>query len=191
MLLKATEQQILKILLQKKTFQRAEELTGVPWQAIAAVWFRESMSVSLPKRPGGCFQFDPPTRSLAWKELMLKQYAPSVTGEVKRLMIESFGKSFIMDAIWAACIMRNNCKPKITPKASDEDIKQALYGYNGAAYGSVERSPYVMNGYSPAHKDLVIRGTVKRPDGTDEWVEHVDTRPGAFNVYKQLKAIQA
>lgn len=171
-------------------FEYVQLVTGVPWEALAAVWYRESYSVALPKRPGGCFQFDPPTRTLEWKAEMLRRFTIGLTEKQREKLIATFGKDFTGDAIWAACVMRNNCKPVITPRASDAVVKDALYGYNGRAYGGVDRSPYVMNGFDAAHDDMRVKGTVRRADGSNEWVDVVDQKCGAFVVYKQLKALR-
>lgn len=46
-----------------------------------------------------------------------------------------------------------------------------------------------MNGLDEAHKDMVLRGTVPDGKGGRKRIEIVDKRPGAFTVYKQLKAL--
>ncbi|NJL71184.1 MAG: hypothetical protein HC888_05980 [Candidatus Competibacteraceae bacterium] len=61
--LELTKEQLKKIADNRHVFDSAQAHTGVPWQAVAAIWTRESFSVAPPKRPGGQFQFDPvPTK---------------------------------------------------------------------------------------------------------------------------------
>ena len=57
----------------KPVFLSAQGNTGVPWQAIAGIWYRESFSLTPPTTPGGPFQFDsiPSSESLA---LLLKRF---------------------------------------------------------------------------------------------------------------------
>ena len=189
-MLRLSSKDIDKVLFCKGTFELAERVTGVPWEAIAAVWFRESFSVAPPKRPGGPFQFDPPTRSYTDLHGLLDRFTKGLSEEQKRDLIRRFPNEFGAAAIFAACWLRHSCKPVIVPDISDEVAKDMFYGYNGREYGSVERSPYVMNQIDETRMNMRIRGTVRRPDGSEEWVDVVDTRPGAFVVYKQLKALK-
>lgn len=200
---KLTADQIEKFRKQKHVFVRAQELTGVPWQAIAAVWMRETFSVSPPAdRQGGQFQFDPPLTAERMQDKLDRYILPGkLTPEEKAAIIARGQESFPDAAILAACHMRAMCKFYITPNASDVTIKDAFYGYNGRAYGSADKSPYVMNYFDDKHWEMRVYGTVldkrgrkirvqeKLKDGTVR-----DGRPnlqlGAFTVYYQLRELK-
>ncbi|WP_303674760.1 hypothetical protein [Vampirovibrio chlorellavorus] len=182
-----SESQIERIRQVKHVFEKVERLTGVPWQAVAAVWYRESFSVTPPKTPGGPFQFDPVLQPETICNL-LKFFTRLSSAEIEQYASKGIN-DFETGALCAACWLRLKTKPVITPEASDEVIKDALYGYNGRAYGGADKSPYVMNGFDQTHRDMVLRGTIPDGRGGRKWVEIVDKRPGAFTVYKQLKSL--
>jgi hypothetical protein len=171
----------------KHVFEKVEALTGVPWQAVAAVWYRESFSVTPPKTLGGPFQFDPILEPAIICNL-LKFFT-----KLSELEIQHYARKGVNDfetgALCAACWLRLKTKPVITPNVSDEVIKDAFYGYNGRAYGSADKSPYVMNGLDEKHLNMVLRGTIPDGKGGRKRIEIVDKRPGAFTVYTQLKAL--
>lgn len=183
-----TKHQVEYILTLKHKFQEVEAAIGVPWQAVAAIWTRESFSVAPPKTPGGPFQFDPPLNQHQIRGL-LKTFS-----QLSADKIEEFTKKGTNDfetaAYCCACWLRLKCKPVLTPKSPDADIKDAMYGYNGRAYGSVDNSPYVMNGYDKAHKEMRLIGTIPDGKGGRKKINIVDKRPGAFTVYKQLKELK-
>lgn len=182
-----SEAQIERIRQVKHIFEKVERLTGVPWQAVAAVWYRESFSVTPPKTPGGPFQFDPVLQPETIRNL-LKFFTRLSSAEIEQYASKGIN-DFETSALCAACWLRLKTKPVITPEASDEVIKDAFYGYNGRAYGSVDKSPYVMNGLDTAHKDMVLRGTLPDGKGGRKRVAFIDKRPGAFTVYKQLRSL--
>lgn len=183
-----TLDQVKHVLKQKSVFERVEQVTGVPWQAVAAVWYRESFSVAPPKRVGGQFQFDPPPQRTTLRKL-LQRFTKMNAWEIETTLDKGIN-DFPSAAIFAACWLRLKAKAVITPQASDEDVKDALYGYNGKKYGNVEKSPYVMNGWDEPRMTMHLRGTV--PDihhpGQKIWVDIEDERPGAFCVYQQLRS---
>ena len=185
--LKLTERQIDRIRQVKHVFEKAQKLTSVPWQATAAVWYRESFSVAPPKTPGGPFQFDPVLHPVT-QRMLLKRFTQLSDAEIERYVNKGCN-DFEAGAIYAACWLRLKTKPVITPGVSDDIIKDAFYGYNGRAYGSADKSPYVMNGFDEKHKNMVLRGTIPDGKGGRKRVEIVDKRPGALTVYKQLKSI--
>ena len=170
-----------------QTFLRTEEITGVPWQAIAAIFYRESFSVATPKTPGGSFQFDPPPSKKIMEEL-LNEFT-HLDQKAKDAIVSKGVNDFVSAAILAACWLRHSTKFVINTKSTDAEIKDALWAYNGRKYGSADKSPYVMSGYSDEHLNMVIKGTI--PDanhpGLRIHIETVDRRPGAFVVYRQLK----
>lgn len=192
MSLKLTKDQISKILDNVFVFKMAQRLTGVPWEAVAALWMRESFSVAPPDRVGGQFQFDPPLQRNQMKQLLDRFVLPgSCTQEVKDAIVKCGQSHFQSAAVLAACFLRHKAAHVLTPDADDEAIKDAFYGYNGRKYGSVDKSPYVMNGFDAEHMNMRLRGTVpdKRDPSKRVWVDIIDKRPGAFTVYKQLVAL--
>jgi hypothetical protein len=182
-----TDRQIERIRLVKPVFVIFEAFTGVPWQAVAAVWYRESFSITPPKTHGGPFQFDPVLTPCAIRKL-LKRFT-----SLPESWIEQYAQKGVNDfetgALCAACWLRLKTGPVITPAVSDEVIKDAFYGYNGRAYGSADKSPYVMNGFDEKHRDMVLKGTIPDGKGGRRKVSIIDKRPGAFTVYKQLKLL--
>ncbi|MBY0451238.1 MAG: hypothetical protein K2X01_11500 [Cyanobacteria bacterium] len=182
-----TERQIDRIRQVKHVFEKAEKITGVPWEAIAAIWYRESFSITPPKTPGGPFQFDPIPDKPTLLALLLR--FTNLKGKDIDQYIQKGVNDFEAGALFAACWLRLKVKPIITPDAADEVIKDAFCGYNGRAYGSADRSPYVMNGFDQERFNMVLRGTIPDGRGGRKRVEIVDKRPGAFTVYKQLKSL--
>lgn len=190
-----TQQEINKILSQKSVFERAQQITGVPWQAIAAIWYRESFSLAPPKRPGGQFQFDPPLTKSGIKHLL--DLYTKLPEHDKEWMVASGQEHFQTAAILAACWLRHKAKPVLTPDSPDEHIKDAFYGYNGRAYGSAGMSPYVMNYFDEGHFEMRVYGTVRRPDGTNERLKDAygkdgvpNKQIGAFVIYRQLRDLK-
>lgn len=171
----------------KPAFLKVQESTGVPWQAIAGVWFRESFSVSPPKTPGGPFQFDPPLNSTQIA-LLLQRYSRLTTPEIIN-MSDHGVDHFVTAAYCCAAFLRNKIKPVITVNASDAIMKEAFWAYNGKAYGSADKSPYVMNMFDEAHKHMRLIGTIPDGHGGRKQINTIDRRPGAFTIYKHLKDI--
>lgn len=166
-------------------FLEVQEHTGVPWQALAAVWYRESFSITPPERPGGSFQFDPIPSNETLRRVLVR--FSDLNAERIEVLVAMGINIFHAAAYFAACWLRRNARAVITPDATDDEIKDAFWGYNGRAYGSADNSPYVMNGWDENHMDMVIRGTLLSKDGSKVRVRTVDKRPGAFCVYKHLK----
>lgn len=184
--MKLTSAQIAVFKNHKPVFMRAQEATGVPWEAVAAVWYRESFSVTPPKTPGGPYQFDPIPQpgKLAW---LLDNFTSKLTEKEKHDLIIRGVNDFSAGAIFCAAHLRSATRYLITVLATDEAIKDALYGYNGRAYSSCERSPYVMNNYDEHHKDMTISGSIPDGKGGRKWISTTDKKLGAFAVFKQLR----
>lgn len=72
-------------------------------------------------------------------------------------------------------------------KNDDSVVKDAFWGYNGRAYGSADKSPYVMNKFDDQHQDMHIHGTVLNEAGKRIHINNVDKKMGAFTFYQQLK----
>lgn len=167
--------------------KQIQQLTGVPWQAMAGIWFRESFSIAPPKTPGGPWQFDPiPPRSAM--NTLLERFA-LLSYSDRMAILDKGVNDFFAGGVMAACFLRTKTHSVITPKASEAVIKDALYGYNGRKYGSADQSPYVMNGFDQAHWQMHLRGTIPDGKGGRKWVDIIDKRPGAFTVYRQLKEL--
>ncbi len=170
-------------------FEKVEASTGVPWEAIAGIWYRESFSVTPPATPGGPFQFDPVPEMHHLFDL-LNKYS-NLSFEDKKILVSKGVNDFYAASFFAACHGRDHCNPVITPDCSDEAILDFFWGYNGKAkyQGSPRGSFYVYNGYDNAHTGLLIIGSI--PDKTSptgrKRIKTKDRRPGAFVVYKQLK----
>jgi hypothetical protein len=186
--LKLSDTQIERIRKVKPVFENVERLTGVPWKAVAAVWYRESFSVTPPKTPGGPFQFDPILSPSTIRQL-LKRFTKLSVLEIEQYAIKGVN-DFETGALCAACWLRLKTKPVITPAVSDEVIKDAFYGYNGRAYGSADNSPYVMSGFDAQHLNMRLRGSIPDGKGGRKPISKIDKRPGAFTVYKQIKNLQ-
>lgn len=172
----------------KAILQRAAALTGVPWQAIAAIWYRESFSVASPETPGGPFQFDPPLSQVRMRKL-LTTYCPSLTPAERELLIYQGLDKFASAAVFAACWLREMSQYNLKDNHSDQAMLDAFYGYNGRAFGpNPYNSNYVVNELDLAHDDMLIRGSIpdKNNPGKRIWIKKTDLRPGAFTVYKQL-----
>lgn len=194
MILQLNASQVAKIKSQLPVFKTVEDATGVPWEMVAACWFRESLSVTPPKTPGGPFQFDPAPSESTIRMLLENYCVKEVTQELKDHIVEAGVNVFESAALLCACWLRHKVKPVITPDAPDDVVKDAFWGYNGRAYGSADKSPYVMNGYSSRHmgpdgRGMVLRGSIPDGHGGRRQIVTTDGRPGAFTVYKQLKAL--
>jgi hypothetical protein len=156
----------------------AESITKIHWQAIAAVWFRESSWQNI-RNP---FQFDPIP---SWKFIcsLVEEYIePVYLSEIKPMWLHDFPSA----AIIAGCWLRHKCRyiiPPTNPDILDETIyADAFYGYNGRAFGADPlNSPYVANMLDSLHMDMHFRGTVN-----GKWIDIIDKRPGALTVYRQL-----
>lgn len=169
----------------KPVFQAVEKITGVPWQAIASVWYRESFSVTPPHTPGGPFQFDPvPPAEKLMKYLKI---FTKLSDDEARKLVAAGVNSFQAGAVFAACHMRWVSKFNLAEDHSDTAIKDAFYGYNGRAFDPYpESSNYVVNELDAKHDDMGISGTIPDGHGGKKWIRATDHRPGAFTVYRQI-----
>jgi hypothetical protein len=88
----------------------------------------------------------------------------------------------------AACLMREKVVPRITPAATNDSIKDCFWAYNGRSYGSIDKSPYVVNLIDKDHTSMLEIGTepdMSQPGGR-RLIRRIDRRPGAYVVYLQL-----
>lgn len=186
MLKRLNASELNKIKKFKSVLENAQRLTGVPWQALAAVWYREAgLSIAPPKTPGGQFQFDPiPSDSVF--DGLLRTFTKLNKFERERLLRNGVNH-FESAAVLAACWLRQHSRFVLDKDHSDEAMKDAFYGYNGRAWGPhPESSPYVYNEFDAAHNNMTIRGSIPDGKGGRKWIETTDERPGAFTVYRQL-----
>lgn len=196
-LIRLSDAQIETIKVNKRPLLAAEQIVKVPWQMLAALWFREH-ALTMGNNP---FQFDPPPTHAKILGLLQSytDYKPL------RYSIDDFAFA----AILAACELRWKCRyPLVTVRSfqkakdpygevgmqeyetvqtitvdqSDKAVADAFYGYNGRAYGDNPfNSPYVANELDELHHNMHFRG-----EENGKWIDITDTRPGAFVVYKQL-----
>jgi hypothetical protein len=170
-------------------YQKVGTATGVPWQMIAGIHYREtSFGRNNPANGQGIFQN------------LNGEGGPYPTGPVGDAEFER-QLTFLANRIQNDYVKRNlpDHRVKLDGDSTDpEVIKDTLYSYNGRAKLYAEQaakrgfnpntqpyegSPYVMNNYDDAHKDLTA-------DVADKGVKlQVDPRLGAFTVYARLKGI--
>lgn len=188
--LRASQAHIDRILKQKEHFLRVQAATGVPWEALGAIWYREGLHLKPPSTPGGPWQFDP-LPGYDRMKFLLSRYSNLGVETREKLICDGGVMNFWTGAYLAACHARHRCTPEITPEASDEDIKDLFWGYNGKAkyHRTADGSPYVMSGYDKAHDGMLIVGSIpdKKNPGKRVRIKTTDKRPGAFVVFKQLK----
>ena len=179
--------QIQRVKQVRPLLEKIEEVTGVPWQAMLGIWYRESFSQAPPKTPGGPWQFDPiPSRGT--QKGLLDRFT-QLSDSQKHEILEKGVNDFYSGGVLAACFLRTKTRPVIHPGVADQVIKDAIYGYNGRAYGSADRSPYVMNGYDAQHFPMRLVGTIPDGRGGRISIDKTDQRPGAFTIYRQLKEL--
>ena len=188
-----TESDVAKISSVKSILVNVQNITDVPWEALAAVWYRESLSLST-SNAGGPFQFDPPPSESSLYNLLKRFLSHKLSDTELRRMSDAGVSKFDIAATAAACTLRSKVGPRVTVDATDELIKDMLYGYNGRAYGDdPENSPYVFNQHDADHQNMVLVGTTPDPKspGGRRYIRIKDHRLGAFVVYRQLKGLDA
>ena len=187
-----TQVELDKIAARKADLQYAESVTGIDWRLLAGIWYREnSLNIIPPTRVGGTWQFDPVLSPSRIKSLLDKYSTLNLSD--KELIIKDGGLSFKYGAVVAACFLRDHVPQVLDVRKkgdlSDDIIGNALYTYNGKAYGKDWRmSPYVYNNGDAQHIGLKINASLPGPKGRI-WIRKADTRLGAFVVYRQLKIL--
>jgi hypothetical protein len=171
------------------TLKKIQTITGVPWEAMAGIWFREGLHMSAPKTPGGPWQFDPVPSPGVLRGLLDRFTA--LSADEKAELVRYGVNNFYSGGVFAACLFRLKTGPRVFPGCPDSTIKDAMWGYNGRAkyHGSADGSPYVMNGYDEKHWHMRLIGSVPIKGGGRKRVDFPDERPGAFTVYKQLQGL--
>jgi hypothetical protein len=187
-----TKDELDKIKAKINDLQYAEQVTGVDWRLLAGIWYREnSLNVTPPSRVGGVWQFDPPLSSTRIQALLNKYSILSATD--KQLIVNDRGISFKHGAVLAACFLRDHVPQVLDVRKAgdlpDDTIGNALYTYNGKAYGKDwHMSPYVYNNGDSQHLGLKMNASLPTANGRI-WIKKADTRLGAFVVYRQLKSL--
>jgi len=185
MLLKLSNKEVQRAFGLKPVYFKAQSLTGVPWQLLAAIHYRERSQSTTASNP---YQFDKVlTDTSSTRRRFLYSKYSTLTQTQTNEYIAAGINSFEAATVLAACFVKDKRANLHYPSDfTDETIKLLLWAYNGRAYGGPDRSPYVMNGYDENHRDMIIQGTV---DGKPI-PPTIDRRPGAFVVYRQLVQIE-
>ena len=176
----------------KSFYVQAMNQTGVPWEMLAAIHYRETnFSHTNPSNGQGIFQFVNGDGG---------PYPPGPVSDQEFVRQLSFMASRVQNDY----SRRNTPSPaSVTPRAltpGETDvtlIKNTLFSYNGRAsvyasqantYGfngstqPYEGSPYVMNRYDCSRARM---GIITRDYATG--IDSVDTRYGAFTIFARLK----
>ncbi|RYF29681.1 MAG: hypothetical protein EOO17_00365 [Chloroflexi bacterium] len=172
----------------KQAYQEASNATGVPWELLAAIHYREtSFGKTNPSNGQGIFQF------------VNGEGGPYPAGVVSN---DEFKRQlrFMASKIQSDYVNRGSLNYNKRPLTQNESevyrIKDTLFSYNGrsGAYANeatkygfspsltpYEGSPYVMNMFDCKR---VRMGLITRDYGP---VDGVDTRYGAFTLFARLK----
>jgi len=179
----------------KNAYVKISNETGVPWQMLAAIHYRENnMARYNPDNGGGksygIFQFTPPPEKYKIGSVSYSEFVRQLRYMAKKIQSDY--------------VFRNSLNPasvstrKLTKNEKNISlIKNTLYSYNGRnsqyanqakKYGfnpstrPYEGSPYVMNMFDCKRKGM---GTIKRDYGPIEGAP--DTRYGTFTLFARLK----
>lgn len=164
-------------------YEKAAQATGVPWQLLAAIHYRESNNNPNSDLQAGNPIGGPYTQSSTDYAFYGFPKTMEQSAEIAAKHLIASSKSGIVK------------KPINTGSPDAEAIKDTLFSYNGrasqyaqqaAALGfdqakqPYEGSPYVMNNFDDLHKNMKIITTDHGP------LDGIDTRFGAFTVYARL-----
>ncbi|MCA9326472.1 hypothetical protein KC976_02635 [Candidatus Saccharibacteria bacterium] len=162
-------------------YQKAAEQTGVPWQLLAAVHYREANN-----NPSQDLQAGNPLGGGG------SQYADYTGARPSTIEASAVMAAQQLISKAAAGVVK---LPINTSNPDSAAIKDALFGYNGRAgvYAQqaadlgfdaktqpFEGSPYVMNNFDAKHQNMKI---ITRDFGG---LDGIDARLGAFTVYSML-----
>lgn len=169
-------------------YTRAMNETGVPWEMLAAIHYRETnFSHTNPSNGQGIFQF------------VNAEGGPYPAGPVNDnefyRQLKFMAEKLQNDYVWRGSIPRE--RRKLQPNETNTTlVKDTLFSYNGragvyaqqaATYGfrsdiqPFEGSPYVMNRFDCARARM---GIITRDFGS---LDGVDTRYGAFTIFARLR----
>jgi hypothetical protein len=167
----------------QSAYEQAAQATGVPWQVLAAIHYRENSN-----NPNGDLQAGNPIGG---------PYTHSSTDYAKYGYPKSLEQSAEIAAKHLIATVGSGAvnKPVNVPSPDSEGLKDALYSYNGraSAYAQqaqdlgfnpqtqpYEGSPYVMNNFDQVHKNMKI---ITQDNGP---LDGIDTRFGAYTIYSKL-----
>lgn len=164
-------------------YQEAERKIGVPWPLLAALHYRESNFATRTQRVGSALQFDPPltpaqVRAYGAQYGIMDLTDPETDVRTALLCAAAFLQGKVA----------SRGQPPLTPSSSEAECADAAWSYNGRAYGSWQRSPYVSN--DPQNGvQMRITGTVpdlKNPAKRVR-IDQPDTRPGVLAIMRELR----
>lgn len=175
-----------------KCYRYAAIETNVPPHFLAALHYREHSFGTSSPGPGGPMQFDPPLSDKRIRQL-LNDYTSLPDDLVDKFVLKGQNNLFVA-LVLAGCFvqakLRYDNKPflkKEMRSSTDQDlIMRAFELYNGTAYGSAWKSPYVVNMLDNEHQNMRIIGTYIDKNGIRRSVNVIDQRPGAYTVFKFL-----
>ncbi|MGD9580687.1 MAG: hypothetical protein AB7V50_04900 [Vampirovibrionia bacterium] len=175
-----------------KLYKKAAEYTNVPPHFLAALHYREHAFKCSTPGPGGPMQFDPP---LSVKRItqLLADYT-QIPVSLQRQLASKGQDNFFVALLLAGCFVqaklkydhKSFLKKEMSSKAHQDLLMRAFELYNGTAYGSPWKSPYVSNMLDDNHQNMRIRGTYIDRRGIRRKVDIIDSRPGAYTVFKYL-----
>jgi hypothetical protein len=175
-----------------KLYRRAAEITNVPPHFLAALHYRENAFRIKTPGPGGPMQFDPPLSKKRIQQL-LTDYT-DLTKDLVEKFTEHGQDNIFVAVILSGCFVQAKLKydgkkyltKDMNARKHQEILMRAFELYNGTAYGSCWRSPYVANMLDKNHMNMRIRGTYLDKKGFRRSVNTIDRRPGAYTVFKYL-----
>lgn len=181
-IIKLTKPQIKRVQAQYPVFKKMQEIAKLPWQVLAAIWMRETGRTDYPISKGGCYQFDP------FPNVYLQDHFLSFIG-IYRYIGQDTERIYTFDyqtKLAASFVIYKAKQHGIQTNIDmlDDIVKKLFWYYNGASYGSPDKSHYVMNGFDENHNNMRVKGTIN-----GEPVDTTDTNPGAFVIYTQLKLL--
>lgn len=170
-------------------YQSVSNSTGVPWQMLAAIHYRETnFSHTNPSNGQGIFQFVNGDGG---------PYPPGpVTYSNFMQQLTYMAQRVQSDYVYRGSLAYTH-RPLTQNEPDDFRVQDTLYSYNGRAdvyaqqgvqYGfnastqPYEGSPYVMNMFDCARANM---GIITQDYGS---IDGVDTRYGAFTLYTRLKS---
>lgn len=156
------------------TYQRVSDLTGVPWELLAAIHYRETnMNTTQGRGSGG-------SGPMQFIDSTWRAYATDGNGDGIADIL-NFDDSVATAAKYLDALRGGHFS---SGNYSDEDIKLASLYYNrgtASPYGAnYDVHPYTMNNLDLAHHKMVW-------PGYDGYISGTDGRDGVYTVYALLK----
>ncbi len=172
----------------KSAYLQVMNETGVPWEMLAAIHYRETnFSRTNPGNGYGIFQFTPPPRA----------YPPGVVSDAEFLdQLRYMANRLQSDYVSRGSAPRER-RQLVANEQNIAIVKDTLFSYNGraAAYANqaatfgynsttqpYEGSPYVMNRFDCPRARM---GIITQDYATG--INSTDTRYGAFTVFARLR----